>query len=374
MTSRYDRQMRLPEIGAAGQQKLREATVLIVGAGGLGVPAAMYLAAAGVGTLRIVDFDAVDATNLHRQVLYATSDVGVPKVQAASARLRVRNPDVRVETTDAPFNSDNAMDLVAGADLVLDGTDSFSARYLVNDACVLSGVPNVFGSVSSFSGQVSVFANNGPCYRCLFPEPPPAGLVPSCADAGVLGVVPGLVGMLQATEALKLLLGIGRSLTGRLLMCDALEMEFREIRVERDPACAVCGTDPSIRTIHESALSIQSSCSPPASDVSTPAITVQNLKERLDAGDDLFLLDVRNPDEHAFTDLGGSALIPLPQLAERADELKDQKEREIVVYCRSGGRSRVAVDMLRQRGYDATNLTGGILAWGEQIDPTIQAY
>lgn len=368
--TRYDRQMRLPEIGASGQQRLADATVVLVGTGGLGAPAALYLAAAGVGTLRLVDFDRVDRSNLHRQVLYTEADVGRPKVEAAGERLRSRNGDITVEAIDAPFGEDNAFEILEGADLVLDGTDAFATRYLVNDAARLAGVTNVFASVSSFEFQAFVSTNNGPCYRCLFPEPPPAELAPSCAEAGVLGVVPGLAGMLQASEALKCLLGVGTSLAGRFLMGDILAMRFREIAVDRDPACPVCGTSPSIRSLSDSVRLTTAVCGPLP--VPVPSLTVRQLKERLDAGDRPFLLDVRNPDEHAFADLGGSALIPLHEIANRADEL--DPEAEIVVYCRSGARSGIATEMLRQRGFNATNLEGGILAWSHEVDPSVPTY
>ena len=368
--TRYDRQMRLPQVGAEGQKRLHDASVLIVGAGGLGSPAALYLAASGVGRIGLVDFDRVDLSNLHRQVLYTDVDVGRPKVEVAAERLRAANPHVEIETHDSPFGPENGLELVSRYDLVLDGTDAFAARYLVNDACVLAGTPNVFGSVTSFEGQVTVVSNNGPCYRCVFPQPPPAGLVPSCAEAGVLGVVPGLIGILQATEALKLLLNIGDPLKGRLLLADLLSMRFREIEIEKDPACPVCGEKPSIRSLADSARSLADTCGPQFPTMSHPEISVTDLKTRLDQGEDLFLLDVRNVDEHEEADIGG-ALIPLPQLSNRVDELEPHRDREIVVYCRSGGRSKVAVDMLRARGFEATNMAGGILAWRDQVDPSV---
>lgn len=365
---RYDRQIRLPEIGRDGQRKLSESTVVIVGVGGLGAPAALYLAAAGVGRLRLVDFDRVDRSNLHRQVVYTEDDVGTPKVEAAAARLGARNGDIVIERVDEPFQGRNAFEVLEGADIVLDGTDSFATRYLVNDASRLKGVPNVFASVSSFDLQTFVSHSEGPCYRCLFPDPPPATLAPSCAEAGVLGVVPGVAGLLQATEAIKLLLGIGDPLVGKLLVWDLLAMRSREIAVEPDPECPLCGRDPSIRSLDGASRRIRISC---GSEV-VPSLSVQDLRSRLGSGDRPFLLDVRTPEEHAMADLGGSALIPLQDLPARLDELEGQDE--IVVYCRSGARSAQAASFLRARGFDAINLEGGILAWSDQIDPAVPTY
>lgn len=370
MLGRYDRQIRLPEIGPKGQARLAGSTITLVGLGGLGAPAALYLAAAGVGTLRLIDFDRVDESNLHRQVLYTEADVGRPKVQAAAERLHARNRHVKIETLDAPFSAESAPDALRDADLVLDGTDSFTTRYLVNDAARLGGVPNVFASVSSFDLQVLVSANNGPCYRCLFPEPPSPDLAPSCAEAGVLGVVPGLAGLLQATEALKLLLNAGDPLVGRLLVLDLLSMRSRAFAVEADPSCPLCGDVPSIHTLADSVRHTEITCA--STSMSVPGLSVHALKARLDAGERPFLLDVRNPDEHAFSDIGGSALIPLHELANRVDELEGQSD--IVVYCRSGSRSGVAVSLLQTRGIEATNLEGGILAWSDEIDPSVPKY
>ena len=359
IAARYHRQSILPEVGAEGQARLAAASVLVVGAGGLGSPALTYLAAAGVGRLGVVEFDTVDESNLHRQTLYVTADVGRPKVEAAAERLRALNPHVAVEVHAERLGAENAERLVGAYDLVLDGTDTFATRYLVNDASVLTGTPNVYASVGRFDGQASVFgAPGGPCYRCLFPEPPPPGLVPSCAEGGVLGVLPGILGTIQATEALKLILGIGRPLVGRLLLLDALGMEARTIEVPRDPACPACGDRPSI--------------SPPSSSpMPVPEITVQEYKKRLDAGDAPFLLDVREPDEYEGANLDG-VLIPLGQLPSRLDEIADHKDDEVVVHCRSGGRSAKAVELLRQNGFqDVKNLKGGLHAWSDEVDPSL---
>ncbi len=369
----YSRQIRLPELGVTGQTRLRNASVLIVGAGGLGSPAAMYLAASGVGRIGLVDFDTVERSNLHRQTLYAVSDIGAAKVEAAAKRLRAANPDIEVVTQREAFTAETAERLVRGYDLVLDGTDAFAVRYLVNDACFLSGKTYISASVASFSGQLFVSGNNGPCYRCLFPQPPPEAIAPSCADAGVLGVVPGVFGLLQATEATKWLLGIGEPLVGRLLLGDLLAMRFREIRVDRDPECPLCGDHPSISSIADSASLVAKQCTPQSPSMATPSLTVRDLKTRLDAGEKVFLLDVRSTDEHAFTNIGG-AIIPLPDLSNRWDELEPYASTPIVVYCRSGARSGVAVSMLLARGFDASNLEGGILAWSDEIDATVQKY
>lgn len=359
--ARYHRQVLLPEVGPAGQAALAEASVLIVGVGGLGTPAATYLAAAGVGRIGLVDFDRVDETNLHRQILYATGDVGRDKLDVARDRLRALNPHVSIETHPARLDASNALDLVAAYDLVLDGTDTFATRYLVNDASVIAGTTNVFASISRFDGQVSVFgAPGGPCYRCLFPAPPPAGLVPNCAEGGVIGVLPGLLGTIQATEALKMILDIGDPLVGRLLMVDALGMAFRELRVDRDPSCPVCGDHPTLTSL-----------APAAPMASVPETTVRDLKARIDADDRPFVLDVREPDEYEGANIGG-ALIPLGELPERLDEIREHQDDDVVVHCRSGGRSAKAVEYLREHGFtNAVNLKGGIHAWSDQIDPSL---
>jgi len=382
---RYSRQLLLPEIGEAGQLRLKAARVLCVGVGGLGSPAALYLAAAGVGTLGLVDFDRVDVTNLQRQIIHGTADVGRSKLESARDRLHAINPGVAVEMFEARFSASNALDLVARFDLVLDGTDNFTARYLVNDACVIAGKPNAWGSIFRFEGQASVFsAPGGPCYRCLHPEPPPPGLVPSCAEAGVLGVLPGIIGTIQATEAIKVLLGIGEPLVGRFLVYDALRMRFRELRLPKDPDCAVCGTRPTITALREydgycdaeSTTGVRHGSDTGHTRVkhaSDPCLTPGELKARIDAGFAPVILDVREPFEHAICRIPGSRLIPLGELPRRLSELNPGDD--IVVHCKSGGRSARAVSLLREHGYGrATNLTGGILAWINDIDPSQSRY
>ena len=370
---RYSRHLTLDEFGVAGQEKLKAARVLCVGAGGLGSPAALYLAAAGVGTIGLVDFDVVDVTNLQRQVLYATADIGRPKLEAAGERLRGMNPHVKVELHGVTLGAGNALELIAKYDVVLDGTDNFTARYLVNDACVLTGRPNAYGSIFRFEGQASVFAApGGPCYRCLHPEPPPPGLVPSCSEAGVLGVLPGIVGIIQATEAIKLVTGIGEPLVGRFLIYDALRMRFRELKLRRDPQCAVCGDHPTIRELKE----YEGYCTPAqpaASHASSMDITVKELKDRMDRGDAPRLIDIREPHEHAICTIPGAELIPAAQFVQRLGEF--DPATEIVVHCRSGARSGRAVEMMKARGFtNARNLTGGVLAWIDEIDPTQRKY
>jgi molybdopterin/thiamine biosynthesis adenylyltransferase/rhodanese-related sulfurtransferase len=356
---RYARQIALPEFGAAGQERLRSGSVLIVGAGGLGSPAALYLAAAGVGRIGLVDFDLVDVTNLQRQVIYGMPDVGRPKLEAASGRLRALNPDVHLDLHAEPFGAANARALVTAYDVVVDGTDNFPTRYLVNDACVMTRTPNVYGSVSRFEGQASVFAApGGPCYRCLHPEPPADGLILSCAEGGVLGVLPGLIGMVQATEAIKLLTGLGEPLVGRFLLYDALRMRFREIGLARDPDCPVCGDRPTIRDLVEYARTCETGemSHEPAIDM-----TIDDLKKWQAEGHSHVLVDVREPGEHAIGAIEGAVLIPLGQLGARVDELP--KDQAIVAYCQGGGRSARAVAMLRAKGFDAHNLVGGFRAW-----------
>jgi len=372
---RYSRHTLLPEFGMAGQEKLRAARVLMVGLGGLGSPSAMYLAAAGVGTLGLVEFDVVDESNLQRQIIHGTSDIGRSKIDSAADRLREINPHVALELHRAPLGADNALALISAYDVVVDGTDNFSTRYLVNDACVMTGTPNVYGSVFRFEGQASVFAarrpapsepgeSKGPCYRCLHPEPPPAGLIPSCAEAGVLGVLPGLIGVIQATEAIKLITGIGEPLIGRFLLYDALRMRVREITLRRDPECPVCGDAPTIRELTAYDLS----CEPMATD----AMTVEELKAWRDSGERHVLLDVREPSEHAICAIDGSLLIPMAQVNARLDILP--KDQPIVVHCKMGGRSAQITAQLRAKGYDARNLTGGILAWIAKIDSSLNRY
>ena len=358
---RYARQITLPNVGAEGQRRLKHARVLLVGAGGLGSPAALYLAAAGVGTLGLVDFDVVDVSNLHRQILHGTAAVGTSKLDSARARLADVNPHVHLETHEARLTSANAMEILRDYDVVVDGTDNFATRYLVNDACVLLGKPNVHGAIFQFEGQASVFCTpDGPCYRCLFPEPPPPGLVPSCAEGGVLGVLPGLVGTIQATETLKLVLGLGDPLVGRLLLVDALGMSFRTVRVPRDPACRACGTR-EITTL----IDYDAYCGTPmpTRDDDALEITPQELAARRAAGADLDLIDVREPHEWAEGRIAGARHIPLGTLAGAIPSI--DRSREVVVYCRSGVRSLHAVHQLRAAGIPATSLAGGILRWEE---------
>jgi adenylyltransferase/sulfurtransferase len=370
---RYSRHLIMPEVGLEGQQKLKAARVLCIGAGGLGSPLALYLGAAGVGTLGIVDFDVVEITNLQRQILHATPDVGRPKLDSAAAKLKAMNPYLELRTFETRLTSDNALDILGGFDVVVDGTDNFATRYLVNDACVLLGKPNVYGSIFRFEGQASVFATrDGPCYRCLYPEPPPPGLVPSCAEGGVLGILPGLVGVIQATEAIKLILGKGESLAGRLLLVDALTMRFRELKLRRDPACPACGEHRTITRLidYEEFCGVRGEEAPVQNGV--PEISVEELKQLRDAGEEPFLLDVREPHEVQICGLGG-LLIPLGELARRVHEL--DTSRDLVAYCRSGARSARAIAFLRQAGFRrARNLAGGVLAWADRIDPRMPKY
>jgi adenylyltransferase/sulfurtransferase len=372
---RYKRHLFLSEVGADGQRRLLDSKVLLIGAGGLGSPAALYLAAAGVGTLGLVDFDAVDASNLQRQVLYGTDDVGLPKVEAAKARLAGLNPDVRIVPHKEKLQAANAARIVADYDVVLDGTDTFPSRYLANDVCVWLKRPLVYGSVMRFEGQVSVFdAARGPCYRCLFPEPPPPELAPSCAEAGVLGVLPGVIGLLQATEVLKLLLGRGEPLVGRLLVYDALAMEMREFSVPRDPDCAVCGERPKITE----PIDYEAFCSAGSGSAGgrgVQEIDVAELRARLDAGGDLLLIDVREPHEWETARIEGARLIPLGGFEGRIEELAPWRERPIVVHCHHGGRSRRACELLLARGFSRVeNLRGGIDAWSQEIDSSVPRY
>ncbi len=370
---RYSRHLVMPEVAVDGQLKLKRARVLIIGAGGLGAPAGLYLTAAGVGTIGLVDFDVVDVTNLQRQVTFGTKDVGRPKLQAARERLQDLNPGVAFELHETRLTSDNALEIIKDYDIVVDGTDNFPTRYLVNDACVLLGKPYVYGSIFRFEGQITVFAAaNGPCYRCLYPAPPPPGLVPSCAEGGVLGVLPGIVGAIQANEAIKWILGAGESLAGRLLLFDALKMRFRELKLRRSDECPVCGPN---RTIHE-LIDYEEFCGirgeEVQEDMAIPAIGPRELKKRLDAGEDVLVLDVREPHEKQLCHIGGT-LIPLGELAARMHEL--DSSRDIVVYCRTGVRSAQAVGFLQDAGFDKVwNLTGGIHAWSDEIDSSIPKY
>jgi sulfur-carrier protein adenylyltransferase/sulfurtransferase len=370
---RYSRHLIMPEVGMEGQQKLKAARVLCIGTGGLGSPLALYLSAAGVGTIGLVDFDVVDFTNLQRQVIHFTSDVGRPKLESAQEKIAAINPFVNVKKFETKLTSQNALEIFADFDIIVDGTDNFPTRFLVNDACVFTGKPNVYGSIFRFEGQASVFAaKDGPCYRCLYPEPPPPGLVPSCAEGGVLGILPGLVGLIQATEVIKLILGSGQPLIGRLLLVDALGMKFRELKLRKNPDCVVCGTHPTVTKLidYEEFCGLRGEEKPVNTGV--PEISVEELKQRLDAKEDLFILDVREPHEYQICNLNG-VLIPLNDLPRRVSELDPSKE--MVVHCRSGQRSARAVGFLRQAGFTkAKNLAGGILAWADRIDPKVPKY
>ena len=373
---RYSRHLVLPEVGLEGQQAIKAARVLCVGAGGLGSPVSMYLAAAGVGTLGIVDYDVVDVSNLQRQILHITRDVGRPKIESARERLKGINPEIRVETHAFALSSANALDLVSRYDIVVDGSDNFPTRYLVNDACVLARRPYVYGSIFRFEGQASVFAaDGGPCYRCLYPEPPPPGLVPSCAEAGVLGVVPGIIGTIQATEALKLILKAGETLVGRILILDALGMRFRELRLKRDPECPVCGAHPTIRELQDYEQFCGTTIPDQAAGIAEAAdfdVSPEDLHGALGEGQPPLLLDVREPMEFQLARLPDALLIPLGDLAERLGDLDGT--RDIVVYCHHGIRSVHATHLLRAAGFRARNLEGGIAAWADRVDPTMIRY
>ena len=373
--ARYSRHLIMPEVGMDGQLKLKSASVLCIGAGGLGSPVAMYLAAAGVGRIGIVDFDVVDYSNLQRQVIHGTPDVGRPKIDSARDRLNAINPEVTVETHDVALSSENALELLANYDVIVDGTDNFPTRYLVNDACVILGKPNVYGSIFRFEGQASVFATkDGPCYRCLYPEPPPPGLVPSCAEGGVLGILPGVVGTIQATEAVKLIIGVGEPLVNRFMIYDALRMKFRELKLRKDPECPVCGENPTVTELidYEQFCGITGTGT---DDVLLEGLdtTVKDLKTRIDGKDEVLVLDVREPQEFQICRIPGSTLIPLNDLPQRLAELEGYKD--MVVHCKSGVRSAKAVKLLHEAGFSsAKNLRGGILAWINEIDPSLPKY
>ena len=374
---RYSRHLIMPEVGMQGQLRLKAGKVLCIGAGGLGSPAALYLAAAGIGTIGIVDFDEVDFSNLQRQILHGTPDVGRSKLQSARDRLTALNPNVNVVTYETALSSSNALELFKGYDVVVDGTDNFPTRYLVNDACVLLGIPNAYGSIFRFEGQASVFgAKDGPCYRCLYPEPPPPGLVPSCAEGGVLGVLPGVIGTIQATEAIKLIIGVGEPLVGRFLIYDALKMRFRELRLRKDPDCPVCGTRPTVRELidYEQFCGVAAVPPEPLPTSSDRDITVEELKRKIYARErNLFVLDVREPQEFEICRIPGAVLIPLGEVLRRVGELDPSKE--IVVQCKMGGRSAKAAEILRASGFpNVKNLTGGILAWINRVDPSQPKY
>lgn len=371
---RYARHLLLPEVGEEGQRRLKAARVLLVGAGGLGSPLALYLAAAGVGTIGVVDFDDVDESNLQRQIAHGTASVGRPKLESLAARLADLNPHVRVVRHDVRLDRTNVMELISAYDVVADGADNFATRYLVNDACVFAGRPNVHGSILRFEGQASVFdARVGPCYRCLYPEPPPAGLVPSCAEAGVLGVLPGVIGSIQANETIKLLLGVGEPLVGRLLVYDALAASFRELRVRKDPDCPICGERPTIRELED----YDAVCgSPPGRGGGvhgSDQMSARMLADRLGAGDGLLLLDVRQPEEWRIARIEGATLVPLATLPARANELP--RDRDVVLMCHHGGRSQQALTFLRGQGFTRLwNLSGGIEAWSLHVDPAVPRY
>ena len=368
--ARYHRHLIMPEVGVEGQKKLKAASVLCVGAGGLGSPLALYLAAAGVGRIGIIDFDKVDESNLQRQILHDTPSVGRPKLDSAKERLQALNPHITIETHELKLSAANAVELFKDFDVIADGTDNFPTRYLVNDACVLTGKPNAYGSIFRFEGQLSVFgAKDGPCYRCLYPEPPPPGLVPSCAEGGVLGILPGVIGTMQAVETIKLILGIGRPLVGRLMLYDALEQSWRTLRVKRNPNCPMCGDNPTIKA----PIDYEQFCGlkEPPKNV-TPEISVEQLKEKRDKKEKFVLLDVREPHEYEIAKIEGSTLIPLGQLPQRHGEL--DKKAKLIVHCKMGGRSAKACQFLREQGYDATNVAGGINAWSERIDPSVPQY
>jgi molybdopterin/thiamine biosynthesis adenylyltransferase/rhodanese-related sulfurtransferase len=375
--ARYSRHILLPELKADGQRRIKAARILCLGAGGLGSPAALYLAAAGVGTIGLVDFDRVDVSNLQRQILYGTADVGRQKLEAASERIHAANPDIEVVAHACRFTSENAQDLIAPYDVIIDGSDNFPTRYLSNDVCVFVGKPNIYGSVFRFEGQASVFAPHlgGPCYRCLFPEPPPPGAAPSCAEAGVLGVLPGIIGLVQATEALKLIVGEGEPLIGRLLLFDALKMKFREFKLRRDPECPVCGENPTIfRPIdYERFCEGQTADDAFESDGAVPTVSVQELKKKMEAREPLTLVDVREPWEYEVAKIPGSKLIPLGELQERLPEVP--RDGILVMQCHSGGRSEQAARLLQEAGFaNVFNLEGGIEAWSRDIDPTVPRY
>jgi len=371
---RYSRHLIMPEVGMEGQLKLKAAKVLLVGTGGLGAPLGLYLTAAGVGRIGIVDFDVVDFTNLQRQVIHGTSDVGRKKLDSAADRMREINPFVKVDKYEVALSSENALDILRDYDIVVDGTDNFPTRYLVNDACVLLGKPNVYGSIFRFEGQATVFAyEGGPCYRCLYPEPPPPGLVPSCAEGGVLGILPGTIGLIQATETVKLILGIGEPLVGRLLLYDALAMKFRELKLRKNPECPVCGDHPTVTKL----IDYQQFCGIPKQEAAVEKVVEGDIdpvevKAKIDRGDPFVLIDVREPHEYQICKIPFARLIPLGQLPQRLNEL--DRGTEIVAHCKSGMRSAKAVDLLTRNGFRARNMKGGILAWSDQVDPSVPKY
>jgi len=374
--NRYSRHLILPEVGEEGQKKLLASKVLLIGAGGLGSPLGLYLAAAGIGTIGLVDFDVVDLSNLQRQILHTNDEIGKPKLDSAERRIKAMNPDTKVVKYNTRISSENALEILKGYDVVIDGTDNFPTRYLVNDACVFLNQPNIYGSIFRFEGQATVFKpKEGPCYRCLYPEPPPPGMVPSCAEGGVLGILPGVIGVIQATEAVKILIGKGELLVGRLLLYNALDMTFRTLKIRRDKNCPVCGDRPTITKL----IDYEAFCGLKRGEgektVTIPEMTVHELKAKLDQKDNFILLDVREPFEYQIAKIPGSKLIPLGELPNRLSELDSNKAKEIVVHCKSGGRSAKAVELLLKSGFkNVWNVTGGITAWSTKIDPSVPKY
>jgi sulfur-carrier protein adenylyltransferase/sulfurtransferase len=373
---RYSRHLIIPDVGMTGQKRLKNARVLCVGAGGLGSPALLYLAAAGVGTLGVVDFDVVDESNLQRQIIHGQSDIGRPKAESARDSIKEINPYVEVIVHETQLDSDNALEIFAQYDLIVDGTDNFATRYLVNDACVLLGKPYVWGSIYRFDGQASVFwAEHGPCYRCLYPEPPPPGMVPSCAEGGVLGVLCASIGSIQVNEAIKLIVGIGDPLAGRLMIYDALEMSYRTVRVRKDPECPICGKNPTITGL----IDYDAFCGTVSEDAQQAAagstITATELKEMLDRGDDIFLVDVREPNEYEIVSIPGAVLIPKDQFLSGAALERLPQDKRVILHCKSGARSAECLAVLKNAGFaDAAHVGGGVLAWISQVDPSLPAY
>jgi molybdopterin/thiamine biosynthesis adenylyltransferase/rhodanese-related sulfurtransferase/molybdopterin converting factor small subunit len=372
--ARYSRHLILPEVGMEGQRKLKQAKVAMIGAGGLGAPLGLYLAAAGVGRIGIVDFDVVDASNLQRQVIHGTNDIGRRKIDSAADRMRQINPNVVIDKYETGLTSQNALEILRPYDIVVDGTDNFPTRYLVNDACVLLNKPNVYGSIFRFEGQATVFAyEDGPCYRCLYPEPPPPGLVPSCAEGGVLGILPGMIGVIQATETVKIILGVGQTLKNRLLLYDALNMQFRELKLRRDSECPVCGDHPTVTKLidYQEFCGVNNGTKPAAN--AGEVIEPVEVKAKLDRGDTFTLLDVREPHEYQIAKIPGATLIPLGELPKRLNELNPAAE--IVTQCKSGARSQKALELLKQSGFgNVRNMTGGITAWSDKVDPSVPKY
>jgi sulfur-carrier protein adenylyltransferase/sulfurtransferase len=373
---RYSRHLIIPDVGMTGQKRLKNARVLCVGAGGLGSPALLYLAAAGVGTLGVIDFDVVDESSLQRQIIHGQSDIGRPKAESARDSIREINPYVKVIVHDTQLDSDNALEIFAGYDLIVDGTDNFATRYLVNDACVLLGKPYVWGSIYRFDGQASVFwAEHGPCYRCLYPEPPPPGMVPSCAEGGVLGVLCASIGSIQVNEAIKVIVGIGEPLAGRLMIYDALEMSYRTVRVRKDPECPICGKNPTITGL----IDYDAFCGTVSEDAQQAAvgstITARELKEMLDRGDDIFLVDVREPNEYEIVSIPGAVLIPKDQFLSGAALERLPQDKRVILHCKSGVRSAECLAVVKNAGFaDAAHVGGGVLAWISQVDPSLPAY